>query len=134
MVIDDDPLALDLMQATLADMDIDSFCMPEGRAALRDLGLHRPDGIVLDLMMPGFDGFEVLDALRQTLEWRHVPVYIWTSMQLTEAEYRSLANSAHAILSKGGGALATMLAALQQWRPSPTAQTGAALTTDGKPR
>ena len=141
MVIDDDPLALDLMKAALAGMDIDTVCMPEGRAALRDLGLHRPDGIVLDLMMPGFDGFEVLDALRQMPEWRLTPVYIWTSMQLTDAEYRTLARSANAILSKGGGAFATMLAGLQQWRPSPpvtaftalTAPTAPPpLTTDGK--
>ena len=128
LVIDDDPLALDLMKATLAGIDIDTVCELDGRVALRDLGLHRPDGIVLDLMMPGFDGFDVLDALRQLPDWRHTPVYIWTSMQLTDAEYDSLAHSASAILSKGGGSFMAVLADLQQWRPARARQTDRAPT------
>jgi hypothetical protein len=48
-------------------------------------------------------------------------VYIWTSMLLTDEEYASLARSAQAIVSKGGGALGVMLERLRGWRPA-TAQ------------
>jgi PAS domain S-box-containing protein len=109
MVVDDDPLALDLMQATLKNVGIDAICVLDGREALRDIELHRPDVLILDLMMPGFDGFEVLDALHRMPAWRELPVYVWTSMILTDAEYASLAASARAILSKGGGGLSMLL-------------------------
>ncbi|MGS0755927.1 response regulator, partial [Roseateles sp. GG27B] len=117
LVIDDDPLALELMRATLASLEVDASCVADGRAALRDLDEHRPDAIILDLMMPEFDGFAVLDALRQLPAWRNTPVFIWTSMILTDAEYASLARSARAILSKGGGEIASLLEDLRRRHP-----------------
>ena len=118
MVIDDDAMALELMRSTLMHIGIEAVCLLDGRAALRDIEQHRPDAIILDLMMPEFDGFEVLDGLRQLPAWRDTPVFIWTSMLLTDEEYASLTRSAQAILSKGGGALHVMLDALRSWRPA----------------
>jgi len=117
LVIDDDTLALDLMRATLAPLGIAAMCVNEGRRALAELDAHRPDAIILDLMMPGMDGFAVLDALLQMPAWRHTPVFIWTSMLLTHDEYTQLARSARAILSKGGGAMPSLLDELRRWRP-----------------
>jgi DNA-binding response OmpR family regulator/nitrogen-specific signal transduction histidine kinase len=118
MVIDDDPLALDLMRATLKAIGIDAICLMDGRAALRDLDSHRPDAIILDLVMPEFDGFAVLDALQQMPAWRDTPVFIWTGMVLSDADYSELAGSARTILSKRGGSLDATLDTLRRWRPS----------------
>ena len=60
----------------------------------------------------------MLDALRQTPAAKHIPVYIWTSMLLTEDEYLQLSMSAQGILAKGGGALSSLLASLVRWRAS----------------
>ena len=117
LVIDDDPAALELMLTALQAIAIDAVGALDGRAALGDLDRCRPDAIILDLMMPGFNGFEVLDALRGLPRWQHVPVFIWTSMVLSDDEYASLALSAHAIVGKGGGELAAMLERLRRWRP-----------------
>ena len=123
MVVDDDPRALDLMQATLASIGIDAICVPDGHEALRMLTQRRPDAMILDLMMPGFDGFEVLATLRQTPEWHDLPVFIWTSMMLTEAEYAQLSGSARQILSKGGGSIPTWLDTLRMSRTMPLLST-----------
>ena len=123
MVVDDDPRALDLMQATLASIGIGVVCVPDGREALRTLAHHRPDAMILDLMMPGFDGFEVLTALRQMPDWRDLPVFIWTSMMLTEAEYAQLSASARLILGKGGGTIPLWLESLRSFRAAPLVPT-----------
>jgi PAS domain S-box-containing protein len=123
MVIDDDVQSLDLMRATLMSIGIDADCFEDGRVALQEIDHIRPDAIVLDLMMPGFDGFKVLDALQGLPTWREVPVFIWTSMLLTDAEYAALARSARAILLKGGGSLATVLERVVQWRPAAATDT-----------
>ena len=118
LVIDDDPLALDLMRNTLQGAGVQVVCQLDARQALRDIGQHHPDAIILDLMMPGFDGFATLDALRQMPHWRDTPVFIWTSMVLTDDEYASLSRSAQAIINKGGGALTELFDALRRWRPA----------------
>ncbi len=116
MVVDDDPLALDLMRATLKVIGIDAVGLLDGREALGALERHRPDAIILDLVMPEFDGFAMLDALQRLPAWRHTPVFIWTSMLLTEADYATLGQSARAILSKRGGSIDATLDALRSWR------------------
>lgn len=117
MVVDDDPIALDLMHVTLKTIGLNASCVQDGRQALQELDAHLPDALILDLMMPGFDGFAVLDALRRMPRWRNLPVFIWTSMLLTDEEYALLSRSAHAILSKGGGTLEAVLNDLRRWRP-----------------
>jgi len=113
LVVDDDPMALDLMAATLRSLTIEPLCLTGGREALRLFEQLQPDAVILDLMMPDFDGFQTLDGLQHLPGWQHTPVLIWTSMVLTDSEYAMLARSAQAILSKGGGALAAMLTALR---------------------
>jgi PAS domain S-box-containing protein len=124
LVIDDDAQALEIMRATLELHGIETVCMQDGRRALLQLDQLRPDAIVLDLMMPEFDGFAVLDALNRVPAWRHTPVLIWTSMILTDDEYAALSRSAQAILSKGGGELESVLEALSRWRPAPVTPPG----------
>jgi PAS domain S-box-containing protein len=116
LVIDDDQQALHLMQSTLKGIGIDAVGVLDGRDALRDIEQIRPDAIILDLMMPQFDGFQVLDALQRLSAWRHVPVYIWTSLLLTDDEYATLARSARAILIKGGSTTESILEGVRRWR------------------
>jgi PAS domain S-box-containing protein len=116
MVIDDEQLSLDLMSSTLTSIGIDAICFQDGRMALQEIDRHQPVALVLDLMMPEFDGFQVLDALQRMPTWKDLPVFIWTSMLLTDEEYAILARSARAILIKGGGALEGVLESLRRWR------------------
>jgi CheY-like chemotaxis protein len=116
MVVDDDPLAREVMQAVLHAVDIGFIGMADGRQALEAMAEVRPDAIILDLMMPGIDGFEMLQALQQEPAWKDIPVLIWTSMLLTSEEYAYLARSARAIVNKGGGRLEDLLDDLRLWR------------------
>ena len=117
MVVDDDPVALALMRATLDDCGVASVTFLDGRQALRELDDHAPAAIVLDLLMPGFSGFEVLDELLAMPRWRDVPVFIWTNMVLSDSEYDLLALSAATILRKGGGGVELLVERLRRWRP-----------------
>lgn len=108
VLIDDDPAATSLMRATLGSLGVATECFADGPSALAQVTALQPDAIVLDLMMPKMDGFEVLYELNRLPEVRHTPVFIWTSMQLTDADYARLKRSAEAILESGGGSLAEL--------------------------
>ncbi|NRF67564.1 PAS domain S-box protein [Aquincola sp. S2] len=117
LVVDDDPMARDLMQATLESFGIPTAGAGGGAEALQLLPVVKPAAMVLDLMMPEVDGFQVLHRLREDPAWRDLPVLVWTCMTLTEAEFAVLAASAQAIVEKGGGGVAEVLQALERWAP-----------------
>jgi PAS domain S-box-containing protein len=118
-VVDDDPVSRDLMRAALAELGVEATCFAGGAEALQGMARGgRPAAIVLDLIMPDMDGFEVLERLRADDAWRDVPVFIWTSMLLSESERHLLAVSASAILRKGGADLERVLERLRCWQAS----------------
>jgi CheY-like chemotaxis protein len=63
---------------------------------------ERPDLIILDLMMPGRTGFEVLDELKSHPITENIPVVIHTSKAITDADNHRLKGSPLAILAKSG--------------------------------
>lgn len=61
-----------------------------------------PDAIILDLMMPGMDGFEVLKTLREAASTAYIPVLILTAKHITREELESLKkNNIHQLIQKG---------------------------------
>jgi CheY-like chemotaxis protein len=73
----------------------------DGREALAHLSDQRPDLILLDLLMPGMDGFEFLAELQQREEGRSVPVLILTAKDLTAADRQRLSGPIEKVLQKG---------------------------------
>jgi PAS domain S-box-containing protein len=103
MVVDDDPQSLGLMSATLTRLGYQPDCKPDASAALRAAEKSRPLAIILDLLMPGMNGFEFLDLFRSQPQNRDVPVIIWTAKDLTSAEEARLRHRALSVHGKTGG-------------------------------
>ena len=73
-----------------------------GKQALEYIKHTITDGIILDLMMPEMDGFEVLENIRSTEETRNIPVLILTAKDLTREDLSKLSvNSIHQLIQKG---------------------------------
>jgi len=68
-----------------------------------------PALILLDLMMPGMDGFAFLEEIGNHPEWRDIPIVILTAKQLDAAERELLAGRTREIIEKGAGDLAGVL-------------------------
>jgi len=64
--------------------------LANGRMALEQMPHYRPSLILLDLMMPEMDGFEFLEQLRQTPEWKAIPVIVITAKDLSAVEHQQL--------------------------------------------
>jgi CheY-like chemotaxis protein len=73
-----------------------------GRAALQSVVENRPALILLDLLMPGMDGFEFAAELHRHDEWRSIPIVVLTAKDLTPEELIRLNGNVHAVLDKGG--------------------------------
>jgi PAS domain S-box-containing protein len=116
MVVDDDPVARDLMAATLQSIGLTPLCVPDGHTALGSLDEHQPDAMVLDLMMPGLNGFDVLRTLRHRPGFVDLPVFVWTGMNLSANDMAALKLSARAMVSKGEDGLDTLVGHFREWQ------------------
>ena len=119
MVVDDDPGSLKLMSATLAQLGYRAHCVGTGDEGVRAARQSPPLAVVLDLMMPGMDGFEFLDRFRQVPLCRRVPVIVWTVKDLTAAEALRLRTSAQGVVAKGRDESSTIMDELQVFLPNP---------------
>jgi CheY-like chemotaxis protein len=72
----------------------------DGETALVEIAAEKPDAIILDLMMPGLDGFHVLEQLQASDETRLLPVIVLTARQLSSNERARLRDRTVSLLEK----------------------------------
>jgi signal transduction histidine kinase/CheY-like chemotaxis protein len=78
LVVDDDPAMLDLMRRILTKEGFRPILADDPRKALALAAANKPSAIVLDVLMPGMTGWDILRALKSDSELRHVPVVMLT--------------------------------------------------------
>ena len=102
LIVDDDPSARDTLEALLIPEGHDLVFAASGQEALARLGvlMPQPDAILLDVMMPGLDGFEVCQRIKAEERWRHIPVILITALDSKDDLVRGLDAGADEFLSK----------------------------------
>jgi DNA-binding response OmpR family regulator len=81
LVVDDELMILNLLERTLKPSGYDVILASDGVSALKLLDQHSPDLVILDIMMPGLNGFQVLRLMRQRSS---VPVIMLTAKREAE--------------------------------------------------
>ncbi len=100
LVVDDDPDARQIIRTILALKRYQVLEASDGESGLTMLSQLRPDMLVLDLMLPGMDGFAVLEQVRSDPQCASVPVLIITAMDLQLPERLWLQERASAWVQK----------------------------------
>ncbi len=100
LVIDDDPIAQDLIRRSLAREGFQSVSALTGEDGLRLAKEIRPDVITLDVLMPGMDGWNVLSHLKSSVELASIPLIMIT---IVDEKKRGFALGAHGYLVKPVG-------------------------------
>ena len=100
LVAEDDEVTRRALRGTLEKEGWDVAEAEDGRAALAAVAARRPDLILLDLLMPGMDGFEFLEELRKEEANRSIPTVVITSKTITAEDRMRLNGSVERILLK----------------------------------
>ncbi len=101
-ILEDNPEAVRLLRRVLqahGEYQIDEAY--DGQSGLEMVRQTPPDLILLDLMMPKMDGFEVLEALKADERLQDIPVIVVTARTLTSHERKRLGGHVHLLLQKG---------------------------------
>jgi len=119
LCIDDDPKSLKLAKLVLLSHGYLPICKTNARSALKLLEKERPVAIILDLMMPGMDGFEFMERLRRRPDATHTPVIVWTIKDIAPTDRARLQASAQAIVIKGRQGASQLLKELKAYAGRP---------------
>src|SRR5437868_12047582 len=94
LIVDDDPNASRPLARLLEITGHHAFVVHDGRAALNLLDSVRPDMILLDVMMPGMDGVQVLQTIRQHPMHKDLPVIVYSAISDEKMIDRAMQNGA----------------------------------------
>ena len=100
LLVEDDALQRELMREWLVGEQWMVHEAGNGREALALLRANKPDVILLDLMMPEMDGFQIVAALQEEPSWRDVPVIVITARDLNAKDRERLNSGVHSVLLK----------------------------------
>ncbi|MGH7760199.1 MAG: protein kinase domain-containing protein [Candidatus Dormibacteraceae bacterium] len=100
LVVDDGAANRDLIEACLADVECEVRLASDGPHALRSIASAPPDLVLLDVQMPGMDGYEVCQQIKADPALRLVPVVMITALNHTDDRVRALESGADDFMSK----------------------------------
>lgn len=100
LVVDDIPANVRLLEARLSAEYFDVLTAFNGQAALDICERERVDVVLLDVMMPGMDGFEVCRRLKSNPKTHHIPVVLVTALDQVSDKVRGLEGGADDFLTK----------------------------------
>jgi threonine synthase len=101
-IVDDEPNVRTLIRRILQSQG--NYQLSEasnGKDAIEMINREKPSLILLDLMMPDMDGFQVMDALQTKKETKDIPIIVITAKELTPAENKRLKGHIQSLMQKG---------------------------------
>ena len=113
-MVDDDEDTRERLRALLRKEGWSVVAAEDGAVALEEVAKETPCLILLDLMMPGMDGFTFLRQLRSRPEWRAIPVVVLTAKDITAEDRRHLDGRADRVIQKGSMSLRDLAGELRR--------------------
>jgi adenylate cyclase len=114
LVVEDDPDTRVWLRRVLREDGWTVLEAANGREALARLANVVPDVMLLDLIMPEMDGFELIEELRHDQVWRRLPVVVVTAAELSDKDHERLNGSVLKVLHKTGTSREALLAELHE--------------------
>ena len=100
LIVDDEPFNVDYLEQELEDIECETISAGNGPEALKRVAESVPDLILLDIMMPKMDGFQVLARLKADEKLREVPVIVVSALNDTRNVARGIEMGAEDYLPK----------------------------------
>jgi class 3 adenylate cyclase len=100
LIVDDEPFNLDVLEQELELAGHTSVRAEDGAEALEKLKGEPFDVVLLDVMMPGLDGYAVLERMKADEAWRHVPVIMISALTEMSSVVRCISHGADDYLPK----------------------------------
>ena len=120
LFIDDDPTIILAYRTRLTQAGYVVQPAVDGLEAMRQLAVTIPDIIILDLVMPKFNGVEIMGFIRSNPKLKNTPVIVLSSQSIIDSDDEPILETAYRRLIKGACSPDKMLEAIQELLARPT--------------
>jgi CheY-like chemotaxis protein len=114
LIVDDEAINRSVLHSQIEKVGLVVKEATNGLIALEMVKQSIPQLILLDLMMPEMDGFELIDQLRQNPQYQNIPIVVITAKDLTNEDRHRLSGYVQNVLQKGSYNRKTLLAEVNQ--------------------
>ena len=118
LIVEDSAVIRRLIEVCLRAADLEIITRDDGRTGLTAVSSESPDLVVLDIGLPGMDGWEVLDRIRKDETTKHIPVVVLTAHAEEESRRRANEGGADAFVTQPFQPTdfrSTVLSLLESW-------------------
>jgi DNA-binding response OmpR family regulator len=100
LIVDDEPSIIVALQFLMEQNGYETLVAFSGEEAMEVVAHHRPDLILLDIMLPVVDGFEVCQRVREKADWKDIRIVLVTALDRESNVAKGLALGADAYITK----------------------------------
>jgi DNA-binding response OmpR family regulator len=100
LIVDDEPNIIVPLQFLMEQNGYEVIVADTGEAAMAALSANQPDLILLDIMLPGMDGYQVCQTIRAKSQWREIKIIFISAMGRDVDVAKGLALAADAYITK----------------------------------
>jgi CheY-like chemotaxis protein len=100
LIVDDEPFNVDYLEQELEDLGYETVSASSGQEALAKVAAEAPDLILLDVLMPGMDGFAVCRLLKQQEETKLIPIVFMTALGEREDRIKGIEAGGYGFFTK----------------------------------
>ncbi len=99
-VIEDDPMLVEIYEKKLTEVGFEVKTTSSGSAVKDEMLAWKPDLVLLDVVLPDMDGFEILEAVKKEADIKDIPIYIFSNLSAKEDIDRATGLGAAGFLTK----------------------------------
>lgn len=100
LIVDDEPSIIVPLQFLMEQNGYEVMVAFSGEEAMETIARTPPDLVLLDIMLPVIDGFEVCQRVRENMDWQHIPIILITALGSEINVAKGLALGANAYITK----------------------------------
>lgn len=100
MIVEDDPMLIEIYEKKMKDTGFDVNIVSNGTMVKDEMMAWKPDVVILDMVLPDMDGFEILEAIKKEPEIKGIPVYVFSNLSAKEDIDRATSLGAAGFMTK----------------------------------
>ncbi len=100
MIIEDDPMLVEIYAKKLEEAGLDAKIVTNGKDVESEIEKFIPDLILLDIVLPNRDGYEILEGLSKNPSLKNIPVYVFSNLSAKEDMERAISLGAKGFITK----------------------------------